>query len=351
MASSLRENYNSEYVRQSNLLTGKPQVVEVWVEDEYDVPFWNDLLSRFDGIEFRFTPYRSRKLNKGKGDILKYSAQLGPHLIACVDSDYDYLLPGSSEAGRELRDNPYILHTITYAIENWNCHPATLERICVNATLSDPDFDFVAFYRAYSEAVYPLLLWSLMFRREKMSGMLPFTDFKAAVDITVSLTKDNWQQAVARVRRNVAARDKAFAGEYPSLRAKMPSLASAIAAKGVERDNCLLFINGHVLEDIITQRLLAPLCRRAVRRHIERIFSSRGSMDEKAHRKAHYDNITRRSLSVLLASNFEYKACSSLYDQVLRPQVEAAVDLLRRGVQPGRQGRQAGDRRHRHQTT
>lgn len=346
MASSLRENYNSEYVRQSNLLTGKPQVVEVWVEDEYDVPFWNDLLNRHDGIEFRFTPYRSHRLNKGKGDILKYAAQLGPHLIACVDSDYDYLLPDSSEAGRELRDNPYILHTITYAIENWNCHPATLERICVNATLSDPDFDFVAFYRAYSEAIYPLLLWSLMFRKEKMAGTLAFSDFKAAVDIPVSLTKDNWQQAVARVRRSVNARVKAFDDEYPRLKAKMPSLESAVAAKGVARDNCFLFINGHVLEDIITQRLLAPLCRRTVRRHIEKIFSSRGSMNEKTHRKAHYDNITRRSLSVLLASNFEYKAYSRLYDQVLRPKVERMIGLLTAGGNRPGQGRQPNQSRH-----
>ena len=65
MPSSLRESYNSEYVRQSNRLTGRRHVVEVWVEDEYDVPFWNDLLGLYPEIDFRLTPYRRKSLNKG----------------------------------------------------------------------------------------------------------------------------------------------------------------------------------------------------------------------------------------------------------------------------------------------
>lgn len=69
-------------------------------------------------------------------------------------------------------------------------------------------------------------------------------------------------------------------------------------------------------------------------------------MNEKTHRKAHYDNITRRSLSVLLASNFEYKAYSRLYDQVLRPKVERMIGLLTAGGNRPGQGRQPNQSRH-----
>lgn len=331
MPSSLRESYNSEYVRQSNRLTGRRHVVEVWVEDEYDVPFWNDLLGLYPEIDFRLTPYRRKSLNKGEGDILKYVQQLGPNLIACVDSDYDYLLPECSEAGRKLSTNPYVLHTITYAIENWNCHPSTLNKLCINATLSDPDFDFEAFFADFSRAVYPLLLWSLLLRREKMNGELTFDDFRAVIDIPFNVTGRNSHQAIETVARNVNAKSNELAGRFPGLKGKLGRLAEDISVKGVEADNCFLFINGHILEDLITQRLLTPLCKRTVRQHIESIFSSHGTMKEKERKKAHYDNITRRSLSVLLASNFDYKAHSRIYKDILLPSIEQTIERLKHG--------------------
>lgn len=333
MASSLKENYNSEYVRQSNRLTGRSRIVEVWVEDEYDVPFWNDLLAQFSDLDFHLTPYRRNKLNKGKGDILKYAHLLGPNLIACVDSDYDYLLPGCSEASEELKSNPYVLHTITYAIENWNCHPATLEKICINATLGNPEFDFIAFFTEYSHAIYPLLLWSLMFRKEKMHTAITFNDFKEIIDIPFNISSRNSNQAIQTVAAKVKDRTASFAHDYPRLHDRMPSLEKEIAEKGVTQDNCYLFINGHVLEEITTQRILAPICKKTVRKHIEMIFQSKGSIDEKERKKAHYDNITRRSLSVLLASNFEYKQHSKLYESILQPKVQRLVQQLKHDIQ------------------
>lgn len=328
MASSLKENYNSEYVRQSNRLTGRSHIVEVWVEDEYDVPFWNDLLNDHKGFTFRITPYRNKNLDKGKGNILKYSHLLGPNLIACVDSDYDYLLPNCSDAGRKMKDNPYILQTYSYAIENLNCHPSTLHKICINATLGDTDFDFVAFYREFSKAIYPLLIWSLIFRKEKMNGTMTFNDFKNIIYISQNVNKDNSTYIIDIIRKNVEITTRNYRDEYPDLYMKIRKFEEDMKQKGVTPENCFLFINGHILQDMITQRLLIPICKDIVNKHIEKIFRSKGTINEKERKKAHYDNITKRSLSVLLASNFDYKDYSRIYSERIRPTIEKLISRL-----------------------
>lgn len=330
MASSLLENYNSEYVRQSNRLTGHPQVVEVWVEDEYDVPFWNDLLCEYKDIEFRITPYKNRNLNKGKGNILKYSDLLGPNLIACVDSDYDYLLPEISESGHKLKNNPYILQTYSYAVENLNCHPSTLGKICINATLETSNFDFVGFFKNFSKAIYPLLLWSLILRNNKLNGVLSFNDFKNIINIEINVNEENEDAVIMQTHRKVKKATNKLENEYPEIAQTMPDFENKIREKGVKPDNCFLFINGHILQDIITQRLLVPICKEIINKHIQKIFKSKGTINEKERKKAHYDNITRRSLAVLLASNFEYKEYSGLYTRTIRPRIDKLVELIQK---------------------
>lgn len=45
------------------------------------------------------------------------TAELGRSLIACVDSDYDFLLQGATNTSRKINRNRYIFQTYTYAIE------------------------------------------------------------------------------------------------------------------------------------------------------------------------------------------------------------------------------------------
>lgn len=332
MPSSLKDNYNSEYLGFANRLKGSAGVVEVWVEDEYDIPFWHDVLEANSDIRFRITPYHNSELNTGKGNILKNVQRLGPNLVACVDSDYDYLLDRESVFGKLLRTNPYIVHTYTYSIENYNCHPATLGSLCVNATLEQTDFDFELFFRKFSEAIYPLLMWSLMMRSERMENVLPFSYFREVVSFDMPLTEKNCDDALSRMAGRVKKAVDGFAGGYPHLAGKMPELEKRMAQKGVRRDNAFLFINGHILEDIVEKDLLIPLCRNMVSRHIREIYKSRATMDEKRRKKLHYDNITRRSVAVLVASNFEYRHHSELYEKLLKPRIEKLSAMLHGGA-------------------
>lgn len=42
MANTLIENINGDYYRNLAVLTGCPEKIKVLVEDELDVPFWQD---------------------------------------------------------------------------------------------------------------------------------------------------------------------------------------------------------------------------------------------------------------------------------------------------------------------
>lgn len=332
MASSLKENYDSDYVRLSNRLTGRKRTVEVWVEDEYDVPFWNDLLSAYPDIDFRITPYQNGDLNKGKGTILKNMRLLGPHLVACVDSDYDYLLPDASENGRRMSRNPYVAQTFSYSVENFNCHPATLRSICTNATMGSTDFDFETFYVSFSRAVYPLLLWSLTMRKVRNCDALTLSDFKNIVGIRQNVIEDNAGQVLQSVSRRVEKACRMMEKKFAWLVGEKRNVETAVRKKGVTPDNCFLFVNGHILQDSVTMRLLTPICRRLTNQHIELIFQSRGPSGEKKRKKEHYDNITRRSLPTLLASNFGYKQYGGIYEKLLRPRLDKLVETLRQSV-------------------
>ena len=75
---------------------------------------------------------------KGKKSALRSCIEhngLGKSLIACVDSDYDWLLQGVTQTSREIISNPYVIQTYAYAIENYQCWAGSLHQICVQCTL------------------------------------------------------------------------------------------------------------------------------------------------------------------------------------------------------------------------
>lgn len=78
-------------------------------------------------------------LAKGKKTVLmnQLGNQLGENMIACVDSDYDYLLQGRTQTSRYIINCSYVLQTYAYAIENYHCYAEGLHEVCVMATLND----------------------------------------------------------------------------------------------------------------------------------------------------------------------------------------------------------------------
>ena len=166
MNSSLLSNINSEELTNENLLTNRPNCVHVLVEDEDDARFWNDLLhSVLPEKQFEVSPYQRTttsvsKLVKGKQHILNDTSVYGKNYIACVDSDYDYILAEYSPY-KEALQSPFVYQTCAYSCENLLCEPSTLSEVCFKCTTCSTTYDFASFCNKLSHCLYPLLSWTL----------------------------------------------------------------------------------------------------------------------------------------------------------------------------------------------
>lgn len=86
------------------------------MESYDDIAFWRTLLSEFENEEryFQVMLPSATSLAKGKKMVLMNTlntSELGRSLIACVDSDYDFLLQGATKVSHKINKNPYIFQT------------------------------------------------------------------------------------------------------------------------------------------------------------------------------------------------------------------------------------------------
>ena len=186
MPTALRHNLTSAYLDAARRLTPrKRRRIVAYVESYDDVAFWRTLLSEFedDTRYFQVMLPSSTSLAKGKKMVLMNTLntdELGHSLIACVDSDYDFLLQDATRTSRKINRNPYIFQTYGYAIESFQCYAESLHEVCVQATLNDRLIvDLPAFMRRYSQIAYPLLLWNVWFYRRRDTDTFPMHELNA----------------------------------------------------------------------------------------------------------------------------------------------------------------------------
>ena len=97
MGKRLSDNLSSLYIGAANRLKPKKarRKIVAYVESYDDVSFWRTLLGEFEDDTRYFEVMLPSKttLAKGKKSVLmnELGSQLGQNMIACVDSDYDYL--------------------------------------------------------------------------------------------------------------------------------------------------------------------------------------------------------------------------------------------------------------------
>ena len=150
----LTEYINSKFIEAANALRPKKAKHRIiaYVESYEDISFWRSVLDSYENGKYSFEvmlPARS-SLTKGKKQAMMnmLGKAYGRNMIACVDSDYDYLLQGATSTSRQLINNPYILHTYAYAIENFKCNADSLKQICVLSTLNDKNIiNFNEFFK------------------------------------------------------------------------------------------------------------------------------------------------------------------------------------------------------------
>lgn len=323
MAKRLNEHITSSWVGAANRMASckaKRKII-AYVESYDDISFWRNLLNDYENADYTFQVMlpSSSSLAKGKKMALMNAlgeSGLGENMIACVDSDYDYLLQGVTRLSRRIIRNPYIFHTYTYAIENYQCYAGSLHEVCVQATLNDRHLvDFPDFLQRYSRIVHPLFLWSVAFYRHHDLNTFPLMEFCSYIRIH-HFDLQNPYACLHGVKRNVDNKLFDLRRHFPQIGNGLHELEKELEKLGVMPDNTYLFIQGHHLMNNVVMKLLVPVCT-VLRREREAEIKKLAEHDLQFRNELTCYQNSQCSVELMLRKNTNYKD-SVLYRKLRR---------------------------------
>ena len=266
MGKRLSDNLSSLYLGAANRLKPKKakKKIVAYVESYDDVAFWRSVFDDFedDNCYFEVMLPSKKNLCKGKKSVLmnNLGSRLGMNMVACVDSDYDYLLQQTTSTSRQINNSRYVFQTYAYAIENFQCYAGALHEACVLATMNDRKLvDVEAFMTLYSQIAYPLFVWSVWFYRKGNLNGFPMTEFNSFVrldHIKVTQPEEALMQMDKRVKNKLRQLEKA----YPYALDEIESMKAEFTYLGVTPETTYMFIQGHHIMESVTIKLLAPIC-------------------------------------------------------------------------------------------
>jgi len=305
-------DYSKDYIQSENKLYdyAKKKII-AYVENEDDVPFWWDIFDRY-APNFRFSinpSTRVKSLERGKESVLKLKDQVGDSLILCIDSDYDYLLQGATATSKLINDSPYIFQTYTYSIENYNCYAESLKGICVKATCNDDElFDFISFFRRYSETVYELFLYSYYFQKVGDQNSFTLSEFCNVIKILGKVGIDEQgSPAIKALIEAVVDKITHLKSLHPDIDTEV--ISDELKELGVEKDNVYLFIKGKVIFYNVTLIVLNPVIKHLETKKFQGFKDASVSERKDQVQKINEYKKLRRDYETLLATNTDYHSC------------------------------------------
>lgn len=309
MCSSLLSNQNSEEFEKENLLTNRPNCVHVIVEDEDDCRFWNDLLCySMPNLVFDINPYQNGKnLTKGKHRLLNDVTRYGKWYIACVDSDYDYLLDDISPYYQSLQC-PFVIQTQVYSFENYVCNPSTLQKVCFQAVLCNSTYNFVTFINKLSKLLYPILTWSLYLQSIGDTNSFKIgSDWGNILPCAEGLDKKTEQELLDKVDSLVTQKINNLKQNHPNEQANVESFGISLRSKfDLKPSNAYMYVQGHALFSYVLNVLIKPTCEDLRRTRINFIKQNCINPNQLQDSLNHYK--TRcHDYETSLMDNFEYK--------------------------------------------
>ncbi len=331
MGKRLVDNLNSHYIGAANRLKPKraQQRIIAYVESYDDVFFWRTLLSEFEDDKYRFEVMlpSTQSLAKGKKMVLmnQLGCSLGQNMIACVDSDYDYLLQNTHATSRRIIHSKYVFHTYTYAIENYQCYAESLHQVCVMATLNDRQLiDFPAYMEQYSRIAYPLFIWSVWFYRKNKHGRFSLLDFCNIVKPDhVNIRQP--ETSLQRMQQMVDRKLKRLERDYTFAKREVDALRGELGKLGVRPENTYLFIQGHHIFNNVVMKLLGPVCAQ-LRREREVEIKELAEHDTQLHNELSSYQRSQASPEFMLKKQMGYKDCE--FYQRLREDIRHFLDSL-----------------------
>lgn len=259
----LVDNISSRWVEAQNRLKPRKAArrIVAYVESYDDVSFWRDVLDEYETDQLHFDIMLPSINTLGKGKKVAMTHNLGPYMIACVDADYDWLMQGRTEVSRMVCDNPYVLHTYVYAIENYQCYASGLHQSVTRATLNDREIlNLETWMEEFSRIVWPLFVWSVWsyrMGREGEFGISHLAEILTFHDVNIN----NPESSLEYMRHRVNKRINMLQQHFPEgKKTYVPVREQLQREMGITPETAYLYIQGHTLMDGIVLPLLTPVC-------------------------------------------------------------------------------------------
>lgn len=328
----LTEYLNSSFIEAANALRPKraAQRIIAYVESYDDISFWRSVFNEYesDKVHFELMLPARTKLTKGKKQAMMNllgKAAYGRNMIACVDSDYDYLLQGATSTSRQMLENKFILHTYAYSIENYRCYADSLKQVCVLCTQNDSNvIDFNEFFKLYSRICYPLFVWNiLLYRRHdtKTMSMLKFCEIVRLSSFTVGNPAYSLQQLGKRVKHNMNMLEK----QFPELKEEYKRLDEELVRLGINPDETYFYIQGHHIMNGVTMHILQPVCRHLRSKREEEIERFAYHRQQYNNELASYRH-SQCDVATMLSKNTDYKSATPY--QRLKADIEKLLKTI-----------------------
>ena len=323
MSYRLKDNLNSRYFEAANALTSKKarRRIVAYVESYDDIYFWRTVLSEFENDKRYFEVMLPSKINltRGKKSVLMNFLEeggrsmedgdiLGRDMIACVDADYDYLMQGRTHQSQRILNSPYVFHTYVYAIENFQCYAPSLHNVCVSVTLNDHRiFDFRDYFQQFSEAIFPLFVWSVMVYRNGNYPRFSITDFCRIAD-PGGFSVQNPAASINNIKRKVRTKINELQRQFPDAKEEYLRTKADIIALGVTPQTTYLYIQGHHLFDTVVSPILSKVCNLLRQERQNEIYHASAHKTQKQNEMSCYEN-SLQDIKVMLKKNSGYMMC------------------------------------------
>ena len=310
MSSRLRDNINSRYVEAANALKSKQarRRIVAYVEAYDDIYFWRTVLGPFENDQRYFEIMLPSKVNltRGKKSVLMNFLKgepLGRDMIACVDADYDYLKQGCTEQSKRILESPYVFHTYVYAIENYQCYAPSLHAVCVSVALNDHRiFDFREFFREFSEALFPLFVWSIMLYRNGNYPRFSISDFNRLAD-PGGFNVQQPDISLQNVRRKVNTKVRDLQRQFPHAKDEYLAVKEDVKRLGVTPQTTYLYIQGHHLFDTVVAPILSKVCNLLRQERQNEIYHASAHKTQKRNEMSCYENSLQDVKTMLKKNN------------------------------------------------
>lgn len=220
----------------------------VLVEDVADKPFWTFTLDEIIKDKYEMFPFVNHPTynTTGKSALIKhYSPFTASDFIICIDSDYDYLLENTDLI------KPFIFQTYTYSFENYICYPEGIKNVLEKAIDTEGvEFDFVDYFKRYSEGIYDLLLCSLYSKKLKDGQLSIYNCVKQAGFIKIEDAERDLNSLISGLKHFV----QPFLKQYKSL--DFENFKKRLENLGLNKETTFLFFQG---KDGLKRKFVIPL--------------------------------------------------------------------------------------------